>query len=47
LRGALAAADRARAPRLREEMVAAFLGLGAAVTPDDVVRLHRDASARG
>jgi predicted dinucleotide-binding enzyme len=47
LRAALAAADRDRAPRLREEMVEAFLRLGAAITADDIVRLHRAASARG
>jgi predicted dinucleotide-binding enzyme len=46
LRAALAAADRERAPRLREEMVAAFLRLGAAITAEDVLRLHREASAR-
>lgn len=47
LRAALAAADRQRAPSLREEMVAAFLRLGPGITPDDIVRLHREASARG
>lgn len=47
LRAALAAADRVRAPQLREQMVEAFLRLGPAITPDDIVRLHRDASARG
>lgn len=47
LRAALAAADRTRAPQLREAMVREFLRLGAGITPDDIVRLHRDASARG
>lgn len=46
LRAALAAADRARAPPLREAMVREFVRLGAGITPDDIVRLHRDASAR-
>lgn len=47
LRRALAAADRARAPRLREAMVEEFMALGSRITPDDIVRLHRAASARG
>lgn len=47
LRAALAAADRARAPRLREEMVEQFTALGDKITTEDIVRLHRAASARG
>jgi predicted dinucleotide-binding enzyme len=47
LRSALARADRARAPRLREEMVEAFVALGERITPEDIARLHRAASARG
>jgi 8-hydroxy-5-deazaflavin:NADPH oxidoreductase len=47
LRAALAAADRERAPQLREAMVREFLRLGAGITTDDIVRLHREASARG
>ncbi|MGH2361353.1 MAG: NADPH-dependent F420 reductase [bacterium] len=44
LRAALAAADRARAPQLREEMVKKFMALGDKITTEDVVRLHRAAS---
>ncbi|MGY4831023.1 NADPH-dependent F420 reductase [Sphaerotilaceae bacterium SBD11-9] len=47
LRAALAAADRQRAPALREEMVKAFMALGERITPEDIVRLHRVASAKG
>jgi hypothetical protein len=47
LRAALAAADRDRAPTLREEMVKAFMALGDRITSEDIVRLHRVASARG
>lgn len=47
LRAALAAADRERAPALREEMVKAFMALGDRITAEDIVRLHRDASAKG
>jgi predicted dinucleotide-binding enzyme len=47
LRAALAAADRDRAPTLREEMVKALMALGDRVTPGDIVRLHRVASAKG
>jgi predicted dinucleotide-binding enzyme len=46
LRGALAAADRARAPQLREEMVKEFMALGDKITTEDIVRLHRAASAK-
>ncbi len=46
LRAALAAADRARAPVLREEMVKAYLALGERITAEDIERLHREASAR-
>ena len=46
LRAALAAADRARAPQLREEMVKQFMALGDKITTGDIVRLHRDASAK-
>jgi predicted dinucleotide-binding enzyme len=46
LRAALAAADRARAPQLREEMVKEFMALGAKFTTEDIVRLHRAASAK-
>jgi len=45
LRTALARADRARAPQRREWMVKEFLALGGKITPDDIVRLHREASA--
>ena len=44
LRAALAAADRARAPQLREEMVKEFMALGDKITTEDIVRLHRAAS---
>jgi hypothetical protein len=47
LRSALSAADRARAPRLREQMVGEFIALGGRITPEDIARLHRAASARG
>jgi predicted dinucleotide-binding enzyme len=46
LRAALAAADRARAPSLREEMVKAYMALGDAITAEDVARLHREAIAK-
>jgi predicted dinucleotide-binding enzyme len=46
LRAALAAADRARAPQLREEMVKQFMALGDKITTEDIVRLHRAASAK-
>ena len=46
LRAALAAADRARAPQLREEMVKEFMALGEKITTEDIVRLHRAACAR-
>lgn len=46
LRAALAAADRARAPQLREEMVKEFMALGDKITTEDIVRLHRAASAK-
>ena len=45
LRTALARADRARAPRLREEMVQAYVALGDRITTEDILRLHRGASA--
>jgi predicted dinucleotide-binding enzyme len=45
LRAALAAADRARAPERREQMVKEFIALGDKVTTEDIVRLHRAASA--
>jgi 8-hydroxy-5-deazaflavin:NADPH oxidoreductase len=45
LRAALASADRARAPERREKMVKEFIALGDKITPDDIVRLHRAASA--
>lgn len=45
LRAALLAADRVRAPIVREDMVKAFMALGDAITTDDIVRLHRTASA--
>ena len=47
LRAALAAADRTRAPQLREEMVREFMALGDKITSEDIVRLHRAASAKG
>jgi 8-hydroxy-5-deazaflavin:NADPH oxidoreductase len=46
LRAALAAADRARAPLLREEMVKEFMARGDKITTEDIVRLHRAASAK-
>ena len=45
LGAALLAADRARAPQLREEMVREFMALGDRITAEDIVRLHRTASA--
>jgi predicted dinucleotide-binding enzyme len=45
LRAALAAADRARAPQRREQMVKEFMALGDKITTEDIVRLHRAASA--
>ncbi len=45
LRKALAVADRARAPQRREQMVKEFLALGDSITTEDIVRLHRAASA--
>jgi len=45
LRAALAAADRTRAPQRREKMVTEFMALGDKITNDDIVRLHRVASA--
>jgi predicted dinucleotide-binding enzyme len=46
LRAALAAADRARAPQKREQMVKEFMALGDKITTEDIVRLHRVASAK-
>lgn len=46
LRAALAVADRARAPLLREEMVKEFMALGDKITNEDIVRLHRAACAK-
>lgn len=45
LRDALLAADRGRAPQVREDMVKAFMALGDKITTEDIVRLHRTASA--
>ncbi len=45
LRKALAVADRARAPQRRDQMVKEFLALGDSITTEDIVRLHRAASA--
>jgi predicted dinucleotide-binding enzyme len=45
LRKALAAADRAQAPHRREQMVKEFVALGDSITAEDIVRLHRAASA--
>jgi len=45
LRAALLAADRTRAPQVREEMVKAYMALGDKITTEDIVRLHRTASA--
>jgi predicted dinucleotide-binding enzyme len=45
LRAALAAADRAGAPQRREKMVKEFMALGDKLTTEDIVRLHRAASA--
>ena len=46
LRASLQAADRARAPRLREELAKQFMALGNKITAEDIVRLHRAASAK-
>jgi hypothetical protein len=46
LLAALAVADRARAPQLREEMVEELMALGDKITTEDIVRLHRAASAK-
>jgi 8-hydroxy-5-deazaflavin:NADPH oxidoreductase len=45
LREALAVADRAGAPERREQMVKQFIALGDRITTEDIVRLHRAASA--
>jgi hypothetical protein len=45
LRAALASADRARAPKQRDEMVKDFVALGDKITTEDIIRLHRVASA--
>jgi predicted dinucleotide-binding enzyme len=45
LRAALRAADRDRAPERREQMVKEFMALGDKITTEDIVRLHRSASA--
>jgi predicted dinucleotide-binding enzyme len=45
LGAALIVADRAGAPARREEMVRKFLELGDKLTTEDIVRLHREASA--
>jgi 8-hydroxy-5-deazaflavin:NADPH oxidoreductase len=45
LRAALIVADRAGAPARREEMVKKFIALGDKLTAEDIVRLHREASA--
>lgn len=45
LHAALATADRARAPQRREKMVKEFMELGDKITTEDIVRLHRVASA--
>jgi predicted dinucleotide-binding enzyme len=45
LRKALSVADRARAPQRREQMVKEFMALGDRITTEDIVRLHRAASA--
>jgi predicted dinucleotide-binding enzyme len=45
LRAALANADRAGAPARREDMVKKFPALGDKLTAEDIVRLHREASA--
>jgi 8-hydroxy-5-deazaflavin:NADPH oxidoreductase len=45
LRKALAVADRASAPQRREQMVKNFIALGDSITTEDIVRLHRAASA--
>ncbi|WKE66571.1 NAD(P)-binding domain-containing protein [Gallaecimonas kandeliae] len=47
LHTALAVANRARAPQLREEMVKEFVALGDKITTEDIVRLHLAASAKG
>jgi predicted dinucleotide-binding enzyme len=46
LRAALASANRARAPQLREEMVNRFMALREKITTEDIVRLHRAAGAK-
>lgn len=46
LRAALATADRARAPQRREQMVKELMALGDKITTEDIVRLHRAASAQ-
>ena len=46
LRAALATADRVHAPQRREKMVEEFMKLGARITTEDIVRLHREASAK-
>jgi predicted dinucleotide-binding enzyme len=45
LREALAVADRTSAPQRRDEMVKKFVALGDTITTEDIVRLHREASA--
>ena len=45
LQKVLAVADRAGAPQRREQMVKEFLALGDRITTEDIVRLHRAASA--
>ena len=46
LHAALLAADRSRAPQVREDMVKAYMALGDQITTEDIVRLHREATAR-
>ncbi|HEV8577726.1 MAG TPA: NAD(P)-binding domain-containing protein [Thermoanaerobaculia bacterium] len=46
LRVALASANRSHAPQLREEMVKELMALGDKIATEDVVRLHRAASAK-
>ena len=45
LRAALATADRAHAPQRRERMVQELVALGDKITTEDIVRVHRAASA--
>ena len=45
LRAALKAAERNGAPQRREDMVKALIALGDSVTTEDIVRLHKAASA--